>query len=119
MTSLLPFAPSSDWRRRGGGMRPAGRYTVKVLPLPGSLSSRDLAAEQAGELAADRQAQAGAAVLAAGRAVALRERLEDRLLLVGRDADAGVGDAQGDDAVGRGSAISLVALQPESRPARP
>jgi hypothetical protein len=41
-----------------------------------------LAAEQAGELAADREAEAGAAVLAAGGAVGLLERLEDDLLLV-------------------------------------
>ena len=50
----------------------------------------DLAAEQACELAADGQAEAGAAVLAAGGAVGLLERLEDEALLVGRDADAGV-----------------------------
>src|SRR6185503_8674304 len=48
----------------------------------------ELAAEQPGELAADRQAEAGAAVLAAGRAVGLLEGLEDQLLLVRRNADA-------------------------------
>jgi hypothetical protein len=42
----------------------------------------DLAAQQLGQLAADRQAQAGAAVLAAGGAVGLLEGLEDDLLLV-------------------------------------
>ena len=42
------------------------------------------------QLAADGQAQAGAAVLAAGAAVGLLERLEDDLLLVRRNADAGV-----------------------------
>ena len=50
----------------------------------------ELAAEQPGELAADRETEAGAAVLAAGAAVGLLERLEDDLLLVRRDADAGV-----------------------------
>src|SRR5262249_6472528 len=43
---------------------------------------------------ADGEAEAGAAVLAAGAAVRLLERLEDDLLLVRRDADAGV--AHGD-----------------------
>ena len=42
----------------------------------------DLAAEQARELAADREAETGAAVLAAGAAVGLLERLEDELLLL-------------------------------------
>ena len=50
----------------------------------------DLAAQQARQLAADRQAEARAAVLAAGAAVGLLERLEDDLLLVRRDADAGI-----------------------------
>ena len=63
---------------------------MNVLPLPGELTQADLAAEQPGDLAADRQAQARAAVLAAGAAVGLLERLEDDLLLVRRDADAGV-----------------------------
>ena len=53
-----------------------------------------LAAEQAGDLAADRQAEPGAAVLAAGAAVGLLERLEDDPLLVRGDADAGVGDRE-------------------------
>ena len=50
----------------------------------------DLAAEQARDLAADREPEAGAAVAAARRAVGLLERLEDQPQLVGRDADAGV-----------------------------
>ena len=50
----------------------------------------DLAAEQPRDLAADRQAEPRAAELAARRAVRLLERLEDQLLLVLRDADAGV-----------------------------
>ena len=49
------------------------------------------------ELAADREAEAGAAVLAAGAGVGLLEGLEDDLLLLRRDADAGVGDLEGDD----------------------
>ena len=61
---------------------------MKVLPRPGMEVEPDFAAEQARDFAADGQAQAGAAVLAAGAAVGLLERLEDDLLLVRRDADA-------------------------------
>ena len=57
----------------------------------------DLAAEQHGQLAADGEAQAGAAVLARGARVGLLERLEDQPLLLRRDADAGVLDGEGDD----------------------
>jgi hypothetical protein len=62
----------------------------------GRADEPDLAAEQPRQLAADREAEAGAAVLARGRAVGLLERLEDDLLLVGRDADAGVRDRERD-----------------------
>ena len=51
----------------------------------------DFAAEQARDLATDRQAQAGAAVLTARATVGLLEGLEDDLLLVAGDADAGIG----------------------------
>ena len=64
------------------------------------LVDRELAAQQAGDFAADRQAQAGAAVLAAGGAVGLLEGLEDDPLLVLRDADAGVLDREGEDLAG-------------------
>ena len=56
----------------------------------------DLAAEQVRELAADRETQAGSSVLSAGAGVGLHEGLEDDLLLLGRNADAGVGDLEGD-----------------------
>ena len=56
----------------------------------------DLAAQQHGQLAADGQAQAGAAVLARGAGVGLLEGLEDEPLLLRRDADAGVLDGEGD-----------------------
>ena len=42
--------------------------------------------------------KSGAAVLAAGAGVRLLECLEDDLLLLRRDADAGIGDLEGDDA---------------------
>ena len=70
---------------------------MKVLPAPGVLLQLDLAAEQVRELAADREAKTGAAVLAAGAGIGLLERLEDDLLLLERNADAGVGDLEGDD----------------------
>src|SRR5690606_29386249 len=58
--------------------------------LRGGAGQADVAAQQPRQLTADGQPQAGAAVLARGRAVGLLERLEDDLLLLGRDADAGV-----------------------------
>src|SRR5205807_9033100 len=60
----------------------------------------DLAAQQARDLAADGEAEAGAAVLAGGRGVGLLERLEDDALLLLGDADAGIDDAERDDARG-------------------
>src|SRR5207249_3929046 len=60
----------------------------------------DFATEPPCELAADRQAQSGAAVLPARGAVRLLERLEDDLMLLPRDADASVDDAESQDARG-------------------
>ena len=51
----------------------------------------DFAAEQVRQFAADRKAEAGAAILAAGRGVGLLEGFEDDLLLFQRNADAGIG----------------------------
>ena len=50
----------------------------------------DFATEQRGQLTADRQAEAGAAVFAARPGIGLLERLEDQPLFLGCDADAGV-----------------------------
>ena len=60
----------------------------------------DFAAEQAGQLAADGKTKAGAAIFAAGRGIGLLECLEDDLLLLLRNADAGVGDFESDDSGG-------------------
>ena len=68
--------------------------------LPVDAGEPDLAAEQHGQLAADGQAQAGAAVFARGAGVGLLEGLEDEPLLLRRDADAGVLDGEGDDLLG-------------------
>ena len=57
-------------------------------------SPRDLAAHQGHQPRGDRQAQARAAVLPRGRGVGLLEGAEDLLLLVARDADAGVADRE-------------------------
>ena len=65
--------------------------------LPVDAGELDLAAEQHGQLAADGEAEAGAAVLARGAGVGLLEGLEDEPLLLRRDADAGVLDGEGDD----------------------
>src|SRR5690606_23749069 len=54
-----------------------------------------LAAEQPGDLAADGEAEAGAAIFAAGGAVGLLERLEDDALLVLGNAYAGILDDEG------------------------
>ena len=81
---------------------------VKVLPSPGWLSSVDRAAEQARQLARDRKAEPGAAVLAADGAVGLAEGLEDRLLLLVGDADAGVGHGQARSGRRRRGAIDSV-----------
>ena len=61
----------------------------------------DLAAKEPGDLAADREAQAGTAELSAGAGVALLERLEDDAVLLLRDADAAVADAERHHGVGR------------------
>src|SRR3954466_705470 len=61
----------------------------------------DLAAEEPRDLPTDREAEPRAAVLAAGGPVRLLERLEDDLLLVVRDADAGVLDVERDHRPGR------------------
>ena len=60
----------------------------------GRAAQMDLPAKQVGQLAADGEAQAGAAVLAAGAGVGLLEGLEDDLLLLDRNADAGIGDLE-------------------------
>ena len=73
----------------------------------------DLAAEQPDQLAADRQAQPRAAVLAGRRAVGLGEGLEDAPLHLRRDADAGVGDAERHHRAARAS-VSFAGLQPLS-----
>ena len=61
----------------------------------------DIAAHHFGQLAADGQAQAGAAELAGGGGIDLREGLEEPVDLVRRNADAGVADGKEDEVVAR------------------
>jgi hypothetical protein len=64
--------------------------------LPGRAGHGDLATQEAGDLTADRQTKAGAAILPAGGAVCLLERFEDDALLVLRNADPGIGHGKFD-----------------------
>ena len=71
---------------------PTPSQTVKknVLPTPGLAFEPDAPAHQLDQPPADGQAQPGAAVLARGGHVGLRERLEQLRRLLRRHADAGV-----------------------------
>ncbi len=60
-----------------------------------------LASEEPRKLPRDRQPQTCAALFAMGRTVSLSERLEDELLLIGRNSDARVGDGEFDAAIRR------------------
>ena len=93
--------PATAARRRDHRSRCSVRQVQgEGRALAGADGDGDGAAEQPGHLPADRQPQPGAAVLAAGRAVGLLERLEDESQLVVGDADAGVADGEPDDLVG-------------------
>ncbi|MNS74496.1 hypothetical protein D3C72_1079740 [compost metagenome] len=59
----------------------------------------DVTAHAYRKVTRDRQAQAGAAVTAAGAAISLAEGFEDQLQLVACDADAAVGDLESDPAI--------------------
>ena len=63
-----------------------------VEPSPAHALHPHRAAHQLGQALADREAEAGAAVLARGRRVELAELLEQAVGAIGRDADAGVAD---------------------------
>ena len=74
---------------RGGG-RPGRDGEMERGAFAGIALDPDLAAHQFGQAFADRQAQAGAAVVAGGGGIHLLEGLEQPVLPVQRDADAGV-----------------------------
>jgi len=70
--------------------------------------------QQLGQFAADRQAQARAAVLCGWCFHRLLERLEDDLLFLPGNADAGVRHREGDHRAGRGFSVSLSFDHPSS-----
>src|SRR5689334_4728478 len=65
----------------GAGAERRRQVEGERAALPCRALQLDLAAQQQRQLAADRKTQPGAAVLAAGAAVGLLERLEDDVLL--------------------------------------
>ena len=92
----------------------SGSSAVNVEPDARRALDRDAAAEQLGQLAAQRQAEAGALDAALQRAVDLRELLEDPLLVLGRDADAGVGHRERHGVAVRGAARAETRTSPRS-----
>ena len=85
-------------------------------PAPGSAVEADLPAEEARDLAADRETEAGSAVIAARRAVRLLEGLEDDLVLLGRDPYARVRHRERNDGGGRRESSSFAVSR--TRPPR-
>ena len=59
----------------------------------------DFAAQKRRDFTADRQTEAGSAVLAAGGAVGLLECLEYDSVLLGRDSDSSIANSECDDTV--------------------
>ena len=99
-----PLLRRCDLQRRRRGARCHGGTGIfqrqikhEGRALAGRAAQMDFAAEQACEFAADGQAEAGAAVFAAGAGVRLLERLEDQFLFLQGNADPGVGHLEGDD----------------------
>ena len=85
-----------------------GTTNEKVLPRFGVLSTRRTPPHQLHQLFADAQPEACAAVFAGRRGIDLGEALKNTLELVGRNADARVGDRKA-QCTGRGQ----VRLDPE------
>jgi hypothetical protein len=61
---------------------------------PGSAPQLDFAAQEIRKLAADRQAQPCSTVIPASARIRLFKGFEYELLLLGRDADTGIGDLE-------------------------
>ncbi len=72
------------------------QHQRKRAALPRHAVDADRTAQQRRQIPRDRQAKAGATVLAVGGAVRLTERLENTFLLICSDTDTGVLDAEGD-----------------------
>ena len=92
---LLDGGRQSRFPRR---RRPRGQFCREIHHKFGSLAGAadqlNFAAQQLAQLARDGQAQAGAAVLAAGGSIRLPEGLEDESLLLEGNADAAVADRE-------------------------
>ena len=90
--------------------------------LAGDADEADFAAQQHGQLAADGQAEARAAVLARRAGVGLLKRLEDEPLFLRCHADTRVLDGEGDDLLGlataRGDRCSSPTWQSRRAPPR-
>ena len=82
------LGPGRRRDRSAGRGEPGGE--VERAPLADLALQPDAAAHHLDQPGRDRQAQPGAAVLAGGRGVRLRERPEQLRLLLRGDADAGV-----------------------------
>ena len=86
--------------------RAAGRIAANVLPLPGSLSISSAAWWRKQHVLDDREAEASAAGRARAAAVDAIEALGEPRQVLGRDADAGVGDREAAAAVRSRSATT-------------
>ena len=91
---------------RAGAALPGRRIEIvrrnierKRAPLAGCAPELYLAAEQSRELAADGEAEARAAVLAARSGIRLLEGFEDELLFLGRDAYSRIPDLECDNSL--------------------
>src|SRR5258706_4190038 len=85
---------------RSDGQKVLGKIQREDASFSNGTGQPDFATEQSRDFAADRQPQARAAIISAGAAIGLLEGLEDDLLFLGRDANAGVGDGECDDGAG-------------------
>ena len=100
-SAALPVS-SRDGRGAGPRRRVGVPRERRSAPEPAALARdagafrRDRAALQLGQAPADGKAQTGPAVSPGDRGVGLAERLEQAAHPVGRDADAGVADGDGD-----------------------
>ena len=83
---------------RGGGADILERQIqCERAAHPRRAAQLDFSTQQTGQFAADGEAEPRAAVSAACAGVCLLEGFEDDLLLIGGNADAGVGHLEGDD----------------------
>ena len=94
VTARTSSRPRPALRRSGAPCRPKLRREPERGSAPDLAFDPDVAAHQLHQPRRDRQAEPRAAEAPGGRAVGLRERLEDELLLVARDADARVDDGE-------------------------